>query len=860
MPNVAPYPPVNLSVGTPPARSLLSAQDFVYLGAYKIPSNTWGQGFLLRRVGSDLRCLSLVYKGAGIVAPSAQYSLREYVLPSTFNATAAVSTTWTEPWGANGWGTNGHWFGLGWVGNVLITSSAVDYLGTPNPSGWFGRTLNSDGTIGNLVGPLAFSGVTPRKSFGKLLAVPAAFQQAYGVGPYALGGGGYVSTMCVDSASLGPTLFAVPDPTAYWAAGSVPSAAIKTLMDHAPATCVPAWYPQAQAPTTVDRGWREPSVQETYDTWTSPAPDGLGRWTWGDSAWGTATWIDTPTRYGVVYLLSLMTGAAYYQTSTLHQGGHAAELQVFDPERFAEVVAGTRPPAMVSPASRAVLSLPNFRTEANWQSASGQIAGADYDPQTNRLYAYVPYSTDTLGRVHVWQVPAKMAFVPFYLSGGLAGASDLNAGSTTGGAAVYTSTNGNWDGTSVFTPTDGSTPASSIAAGDYVSVYLDAASVTPYVAKVSSVAAGANGAITLDTTIKYGTAPTSGATGRSVKAGGTWATDQVLAAGGLATTTVPQSTKINIKGNLTIAASRTISMAGATTTPLWFSGYNANPGDLDSDTTNSLAKPIWTLNSTFLLTTSGAHQLWSGLSLVGSRSGTIWAASGTAFKMVRCRSENTSSNAAAIALTATGLGAVYAYSWFKTPTTATTTGTVGITTNTSGFVGCVAEGGGLAGFNIGISCCLVQCIGLGNTGSGFLSTAATLQLLSCTVYNSSSDGIKITTVPTNYGVIAGCLLNLCGGYGINQSTGANTNFIVRYANDFYSCTPSAENGFGDSPAFFGQTDTISPVMSATDLRLVSGVNARRNGFPGLFEAQGFGSFVDIGAVHGEIPALFMVND
>ena len=61
-----------------------------------------------------------------------------------------------------------------------------------------------------------------------------------------------------------------------------------------------------------------------------------------------------------------------------------------------------------------------------------------------------------------------MSYTDFYMQ---TTGSNLNAGSTTSDAAVYTSTGGNFDGTSVFTPTDGSTPASSIAVGDYVALY-----------------------------------------------------------------------------------------------------------------------------------------------------------------------------------------------------------------------------------------------------------------------------------------------------------------------------------------------------------------------------------------------------
>lgn len=102
------------------------------------------------------------------------------------------------------------------------------------------------------------------------------------------------------------------------------------------------------------------------------------------------------------------------------------------------------------------------------------------------------------------------------------GGSVMNGGSDNGNSAAYTSTNGNWDGTSIFTPTDSSTPASSVTVGQFASVYVDGATTPVYFARVTAVAAGVNGAITLSTTSKSGAAPSSSATGRSIKVGGAW--------------------------------------------------------------------------------------------------------------------------------------------------------------------------------------------------------------------------------------------------------------------------------------------------------------------------------------------------
>jgi hypothetical protein len=445
-----------------------------------------------------------------------------------------------------------------------------------------------------------------------------------------------------------------------------------------------------------------------------------------------------------------------------------------------------------------------------------------------------------------------MAFTNFYLIAGGAGSADINAGSTIGAAVVGATTNGNWNSTTgVFISTG--TPFGAASAGDYASIYVDGATVTTFVAKILTVDSTAQ--ITVDVaTIKYGTAPSTSATARSCVVGGSWSTEQVLAAGGLATTTVPQATKINIKGDLTTTAARTISMAGATTTPLWFSGYNTTPGDLDADTTNSLAKPVWTFGATFQFICSGAHQLWSGLSIVGNRSGFQWRVTGAA-RIVRCRCENTSSNAAAAALTTDSTnGTAIAYSWFKAPSTGTSSAVVDMAVANMTCVGVVAEGGGLAGFNVAAQAgnvCL-SCVGLNNTGAGFLASTGNLRVLACTVYGATVDGVKWSGTPSAGAMVVGCLFSGLNGStattnGINSASGTNTNVIFRACNDYYNVT-NPEVGFGDSFAFFPRTDSSPVVTSGTDMTPVSTANAINNGFPGTFENESFKSYPSIGAV------------
>lgn len=443
-----------------------------------------------------------------------------------------------------------------------------------------------------------------------------------------------------------------------------------------------------------------------------------------------------------------------------------------------------------------------------------------------------------------------MAFVNFYIQ---SGANSMNAGSTTSNAADVTQTNGAWSTvTNIFTAA-AATPFSGVTANvDYASIYPDGTtSGAVYVALITAVGGGGL-TITLSSTIKYGTAPTTGATGISAKVNGAWADHTPL---GTLTGTVPQSTKINIKqATYTVAATTTIALAGAATTPLWIDGYNTTPGDLNTDTTNALAKPVLALNATFKWNPTGNHQIWGNLSITANRSGTTLDVGGQNQHFIRVRVQNTSSNSAAGAISNSGATqTVFAYCWAKLPSTATTAsgGCYTIVTEAT-LIGCVAEGGGTAGFanSSSVAMTLIDCVALNTTGSGVLVTGAAsiLRCVGLTVYNPTIDGIRFSAVPTSAISIVGSLFALCGGFGINNAGGTNTNVPFRACNDFYLCTSGNENGFGDSPAFFGQTESVSPVTSSTDMTPVSTSNAISHGFPGIFENEIFSSFVAIGAV------------
>lgn len=185
------------------------------------------------------------------------------------------------------------------------------------------------------------------------------------------------------------------------------------------------------------------------------------------------------------------------------------------------------------------------------------------------------------------------AYTEFYVQ---STGNNLNAGSTTANTAVYTGV-GDSDGTSVFTPSDGSTPASSVSVGDWASVYVTAgASVATFVGRVTAVGAGVNGTITVSTVAKAGTFPaaSSGAHTITCKTGGAWAGPSGTVgfpfgfAVGVMTNASGDPFRCNIKGAGTVAAETPdysvstgmTQSAADNVTSLVFQGYTNAPGDL----------------------------------------------------------------------------------------------------------------------------------------------------------------------------------------------------------------------------------------------------------------------------------------
>ena len=254
-----------------------------------------------------------------------------------------------------------------------------------------------------------------------------------------------------------------------------------------------------------------------------------------------------------------------------------------------------------------------------------------------------------------------MAWNDFYMITGTG--SNLNSGSTSSGSATYTSSSGNWGGTStyVFTPTDGSTPSSSVNVGDWVSIYTGSPSATSYIAQVTAVGSGTNGTITVSSTNFIGTVPTSGSGTFTLKDGGAWA-DFGIVTGLFTTGTVAVSTRVNIKAGTyaNTSTSRTFLTAGSATAPLWWRGYETTPGDQDGNNAAVAGTNIPALTwTTGQMSVQAGHNIFSNLDISGactSSGGQVYCTSGSThsiFYGVRVQNTAAAANARAISLNGT---------------------------------------------------------------------------------------------------------------------------------------------------------------------------------------------------------------
>lgn len=428
-----------ITCNPPQTKTLLSGLNLSYQGQYFLnvglaySNGYWSGGLTCRRVNGDLRLMTLLYRGAGA---SPNYGLVEFSLAGLNYGDTIQSYTqkWDDLWAGIAVDPEGNSYGGGASGNKwmfadwdeanqrLWTTSAVGYPDSTQQAMELSlcvRSLNPDGTIANQGGPWGLQGVNPRTYYGGWQPVPAWFQSQYGAPANCVGWGGYsseVGTGTPTLPALGPTLFFFQEPTQYPNGSIIPCGAGMCPGD---AAVGGDWY-AAGAPSTFDRGIRvdtnilnylqdpnyPPNPQgfpagygppSPQSQWLSPAPDGLGRWSWNDTVHNTGCWIDLPTKHGFLLMASLGCGKNYYSGSTTYCDSVEYEMQFYDPYQIGDVAlknnvwlpngtVGPRPSWFVRPGNVAEYAFGSMGYGVVGDGVDDRLHGMVFDPVSGHLF------------------------------------------------------------------------------------------------------------------------------------------------------------------------------------------------------------------------------------------------------------------------------------------------------------------------------------------------------------------------------------------------------------------------------------------------------------------------------------------
>jgi hypothetical protein len=406
-----------------------------------------------------------------------------------------------------------------------------------------------------------------------------------------------------------------------------------------------------------------------------------------------------------------------------------------------------------------------------------------------------------------------VAFTEFYCDpvNGL----NLNSGSTTAAAATYTATNGGWNSaTGVFTPTSGN-PSLTVSVGDFASVYTDGASApTGFVARVTAVNSTT---ITLSTSAKAGTAPTTAGSGITIKVGGAWKGPN--GASGFPFEFITNALvdasfnawRVNFKNSATynVTAALTHSLTGA---PGRFQGYSASPGDGGRATIDGGVAG----SSYALLTASGGALDFVDLIFNhngSSGSANLFTGNGQSLRFFGCVFANgkgsnlvfTNSGALLVECEIYGAGAIgvtsgcFAAEYRRC--TFHDNGTIGVSISASGlshaaFKECVFDSNGTYGLYFAGGSCI-------------------LTLQSCDFYNNGSDGLGSNDFGTGkvYDV-ENCNFLKNGRYGIGGE-GGGQNLCGRISNCGFGTGTQANTSGNISGSLLANWDVVGSVNYAS---------------------------------------------
>lgn len=435
-----------------------------------------------------------------------------------------------------------------------------------------------------------------------------------------------------------------------------------------------------------------------------------------------------------------------------------------------------------------------------------------------------------------------MAFTEFYMQ---TTGSNLNAGSTNADAASLTYASGSWvQSTRVFTVASGNPVTDGVAVGDWVSVYPDGNTVTPFIGQVTARDATT---ITISSTISMGTAPTNGTANRTLKVGGAWANFLSLGSGSpFISGNVPLSMRINCKAGTYSHTSSTISCSAGTTgqNALHIRGYRTAIGDLDDETVDSLTGgvdlPLVTFTTGRIVISGTGAVYVSNLDLTGAPANPVLQVA----KLTNSRVKNTNAaSSSAAALTASG-SSVYVVNCDIEGTSLTAT-VLNVTGSLVVVSGCTVREGGtgirISGGTSSISRCIVDSPAVDGIA---VASAISAILQENTIYDCGRDGVRYEGTEGTLALISDCVFSVITGTAINAPSSVSAPSIRMTHNLFHSVGQRLGSLLLDVVDLYVFVDSSTPfVTPGTDFTLVESSNGRGNA-----SSSWLGSTIDIGAI------------
>ena len=412
-----------------------------------------------------------------------------------------------------------------------------------------------------------------------------------------------------------------------------------------------------------------------------------------------------------------------------------------------------------------------------------------------------------------------MAYTEFYMNASTG--SNVNAGDNTANGIV-TSTNGAWSTvTNIFTATSG-TPFSGVTVGDFASLYSDGGTASVYIARVTEVGVGGL-TLTLDTTAKAGTAPTTAAVGITCTTGGVWKGPNAASSFPFSLTTIGSLKNVagnfprfNMKNNATYNVTAAVTSASAG--PYAIEGYTTTVGDggrftLDGGTSGA---------SYALLTISGANvSLLSGIiqnnGATGSATGLTVSTGGVEALLFNIVVNNMRGHGFDVDSTLSIVTSCEAY-LCNTSNTSLKSGFL-LSGDGSIASNCISHnnaGSNSHGFYITDSASVHNCISDTNGGTGLYCNQDKLQsITNCVFYGNASDGVRFANASTQLCYVTNSVFVSNGGWGVNGSgAGSRSGMLKNCA--FLSNTSGAATGLSGIVETGSVTLTGDPFTDAAN--------------------------------------------